>query len=101
VLASSYCAETNPHPPNAEDIVGKLVKYKRNADWDVQDYQFILNDKIVNMDSWITFFGIWIAEGWIVNNSYRINIDIHKNRVKDVLYNAINDLGYTYNICNM
>ena len=84
----------------AEDIVGKLVKYKRNAEWDVSDYQFILNDKNVNMDSWITFFGIWIAEGWIVNNSYRINIDIHKNRVKDVLYNAINDLGYTYNICN-
>ena len=55
----------------ASDIVGQLRKYKKDADWSAPDYQFILpavNDKTqdikVDMNSWLTFIGIWIAEGW-------------------------------------
>ena len=93
----------------AEDIVGKMVKYKRNAEWDATDYQFILpafdkyEEKILDMNSWITFFGIWIAEGWAHNGKdirYRIEFAVNKQRVKDVLYNAILKLGYNYKVNN-
>lgn len=94
----------------AEDIFGKFVKYKRNAEWDAPDYQFILpvfdkyENKVVDMNSWITFFGIWMAEGWAYNgkhnNVYTIGFAVHKQRVKDVLYDAINKLGYKYTVRN-
>jgi DNA-directed RNA polymerase beta subunit len=94
----------------AENIVGKMVKYKRNADWDADDYQFILpafenyEEKIVDMKSWLIFFGIWMAEGCAHNgkrnNVYTISTCVHKQRVKDVLYDAINKLGYYYKINN-
>ena len=58
----------------AKDIVGKHYQYLKNAEWSQKDYQFILPPVIsnslqlperkVNMDSWLTFFGFWIAEGW-------------------------------------
>lgn len=94
----------------AEDIIGKMIKYKKNAEWDAPDYQFILpafdkyEEKVVDMKSWITFFGIWIAEGWAYNgkykNKYRIGFAVNKQRVKDVLYDAVNKLGYSYNVCD-
>ena len=100
---SDYRLET------AENIVGKMVKYKRNAEWDAIDYQFILpafdkyEEKILDMNSWITFFGIWIAEGWAHNGKdirYRIEFAVNKQRVKDVLYNSILKLGYNYKVNN-
>ena len=90
----------------AEDIVGKMVKYKKNAEWDAPTYQFILPafeehpEKVLDMDSWLTFVGIWLAEGWVYNEEYRIGFALNKQSVKDVLYNAINNLGYQYNISN-
>lgn len=92
----------------AEDIIGKYVKYKKNAIWDTEDFQFILpnidnyEEKVFDMDSWLIFFGIWIAEGWVHNGETirnRVEFAVNKQRVKDVLYNAINNLGYTYKIC--
>ena len=94
----------------AEDIVGKMAKYKKNAEWDAPTYQFILpafeehSEKSLDMDSWLTFFGIWLAEGWAYNgkcdNKYRIGFAVNKQRVKDVLYNAITKMGYNYNVCD-
>jgi len=94
----------------AEDIVGKMVKYKKNAEWDAPTYQFILPafeehpEKILDMDSWLTFIGIWLAQGWAYNgeykNKYRIGFAVNKQKVKNVLYDAINKLGYHYNISN-
>lgn len=63
----------------ADELVGKQVRYKRDAEWDAPDYQFILPQLLdgnnifrpeiqVDMDSWLTFFGIWIAEGWSTKN---------------------------------
>ena len=95
----------------AEELVGKHAKYKRNAEWNAKDYQFILPthvdqkgtefpEKILNMNAWITFFGIWVAEGCVVHSktgtSYVTNICHIKQRVKDVIYDAIEKMGYKY-----
>jgi hypothetical protein len=92
----------------AEDIIGKHRRYKKDAEWKAPDYQFKLpehidghnklhSEKIVDMDAWLTFFGIWIAEGWTHN---RIQIAVNKQRVKNALYPAITKLGYEYTVSN-
>jgi len=88
---------------NAEDIVGKFARYQKNAVWNTGEYQFELpdDDRPIDMDSWLTFFGIWIAEGWAHNGDvtrYTTSIDVHKDRVKNVLFDAVKKLGYRYNI---
>jgi DNA-directed RNA polymerase beta subunit len=96
----------------AEDIIGKMIRYKKDAVWEKLDYQFILPkfgtgkrhtpDKIVNMNAWLTFFGIWIAEGWTTTYTTgtklteRVQICDCKQRVKDALYPALEKLGYNY-----
>lgn len=97
----------------ARDILGKSRKYKKNADWDAPDYQFILQsvysgdvrrdipEKQVDMDAWLQFFGIWIAEGWTDNQNseyYRTTICQCKERVRNVLHPAVQKLGFSYSI---
>lgn len=102
----------------AKDIIGQRRKYKKDAYWDVPDYQFVLPsvtcddgllypEKIVNMKAWLTFFGIWMAEGWAVStkksadsNVYRTGICINKQRVVDALIPAVEKLGFHHNECN-
>jgi hypothetical protein len=97
----------------ADKLVGKLVRYKKDAEWNKNDYQFILpsiitkgnvvmNEKVVNMNSWLTFFGIWFAEGWASGDDItgKVSIAINKQRVKDVLFNALTDMDIKYNINN-
>jgi DNA-directed RNA polymerase II subunit RPB2 len=54
----------------ARDIKGKHVKYQKDGLWIKEEYQFVLpahdgqEDRELDMDAWLTFFGIWIAEGW-------------------------------------
>jgi len=96
----------------AEDLIGKHVKYKKDAIWTAPDYQFILpaiidgnnmtrDAKIVDMDAWLTFFGIWIAEGWTNNEKNqhackRVSICQCKERVRNVIFTALQNLGYNY-----
>ena len=101
----------------AEELVGKCVRYKKDAEWKAEDYQFVLPgikdgnniehpDKIVDMDAWLTFFGIWYAEGWTSSyptpksgpncSAYRVTICQCKERVKAVIYDAFEKLGYNY-----
>jgi hypothetical protein len=93
----------------AKDIIGKQRRYKKDAEWDTPDYQFILpklidgNNKlhdeiIVDMNSWIIFFGIWIAEGWAGKENRKVQLAVNKQRVKDVLYPALRTLGYEYTV---
>jgi len=91
----------------AGNILGKHVKYQKDADWDAPSFQFYLPEfnktkqKKMNMNAWLTFFGIWIAEGWAhngVTKAYTTGIAVHKPRVKAVLYDAITKLGYKYNV---
>lgn len=98
----------------AEDIQGKFVKYKKSAVNTNEEYIHMLeemvdknnkvrNEKILDMDSWLTFYGIWIAEGWCDKHSeskniYKVIISVNKQRVKDYLYPALEKLGYKYKI---
>ena len=99
----------------ADEIVGKRVKYKKDAEWEHEEYQLVLpeyekfitptvNDfvpeKIVNMSDWLMFFGIWYAEGWTKgsNTSGCVQISVNKKRVKDNLYPAIKNLGYSFSV---
>jgi hypothetical protein len=99
------------HHELAEDLIGKHRRYKKDAEWNCPDYQFTLTgvkndnhtksqDKSVDMNAWLTFFGVWIAEGWTVENKYGIEIAVNKQRVKDALYPALDKLGYNYNVSN-
>jgi len=91
----------------AEDIYKKQVRYKKDAIWEAKDYQFILpaynefKEKVVDMDSWLGFFGIWIAEGFAhTGETYKIStsVCIHKPRVQNVIFDYLNNLGYNYNV---
>ncbi len=96
----------------AENLVGKYVRYKKDAQWDTLDYQFVLpsvirqnevmEEKVVDMFDWLTFFGIWFAEGWTHGEETygRVEISVNKKRVKDALYPALERLGYTYSVAN-
>jgi DNA-directed RNA polymerase beta subunit len=93
----------------AKDIVGKQRRYKKDAEWHNNDYQFKLpkytngNNKLfeeneVDMNSWISFFGIWIAEGWANKKSGRVEFAVHKQRVKDALYPSLDKMNYNYRV---
>ncbi|CAH6421813.1 DNA-directed RNA polymerase subunit RPB2 [uncultured virus] len=95
----------------ADCIIGKYVRYKKDAEWLHDNYQFILpninqtkhvikSEKMVDMTSWLIFLGIWIAEGNTSGkiSSGHVQIAVHKQRVKDRLYPALEKLGYEYKI---
>jgi len=98
----------------AKNIYGKFCKFKKNGILEYAPYQFSLPEitdgnnifrpiKNVDMKAWLTFFGIWIAEGWCNNKidkgkHYTTTISVNKMRVKEALYPALEKLGYTYNI---
>lgn len=85
----------------SEDLYGKHVRYQKNAKWTAESYQFVLPEfgdaiaKSVDMDAWLTFFGIWIAEGW-ADSSNRVSMCINKLRVKEVIFDAVTKLGCSY-----
>jgi DNA-directed RNA polymerase beta subunit len=99
----------------AEEVVGKHVRYQKDAEWDAPDYQFILPEYGVGarlrkaapvpMDAWLTFFGIWMAEGWTTHylnadgyDVMKVQICQCKPRVREALCQALTTLGYTFHI---
>ena len=54
----------------AKDIIGKRVSYAKSAINKNNDYQLILpavgkqEEKVVNMEYFLEFFGYWISDGW-------------------------------------
>jgi hypothetical protein len=105
-----------PHTfERADEIIGKYRKYKKNAIWIKDDYQFILpgvtkfitptyweylEPKKLIMKQWLTFFGIWYAEGWASGTDTRgvVNITVDKKRVKNSLFNMLrNFVNFSYN----
>jgi hypothetical protein len=76
----------------AEDIIGKQRRYKKDADWDVPDYQF----KQYNMNSWITFFGICIINACIEKSNMTIQIIVNKQNIKNTLYSSLKILNFEY-----
>jgi hypothetical protein len=82
----------------AENVFGKRVKYKKNANnfqpenWigdkfiipEFVDGNGLIRKEIeIYMNDWLTFFGIWIAEGW--SDRQTVGIAANKQRVKDAL----------------
>jgi len=92
----------------ARDLVGKHRRYKKDADWVCNDYQFTLpgvtgkyEDRTLSaeeMDAFIVFFGIWYAEGWATGkDTYgRVTLSVNKKRVKDAIFPSFQKLGYDY-----
>ena len=85
----------------AKDILGKRVKYIKN----VKKYNQINNDeyfvlhafesypeKNLNMEAFLTVFGIWMAEGWV--HGKQIQFATHKDRVKKALDLNLKILNY-------
>ena len=92
---------------NAEDCFGKRLKYKKTVenfqpeDWIGETFTIpeytdghnkIREKMIVEMNDWIIFFGIWLAEGW--TNKNRIGIAAHKQRVRNALQPIIEKWGF-------
>lgn len=82
----------------AENVFGKRVKYKKNANnfqpenWigdkfiipEYVDGNGLIREEVeIYMNDWLTFFGIWIAEGW--SDRQTVGIAANKQRVKDAL----------------
>ena len=48
------------------------------------------------MNEWLSFFGIWYAEGWASNGC--VGFSVSAQIVKDLLYPVLENLGYTYSV---
>lgn len=91
---------------SANDIVGKRITYKvggvttNNVHQDTFKLASYgrLKEKTLDMNAWLVFFGIWIAEGWweaiTSNSTYRATFSVNKQRVKDALRPACELLGF-------
>jgi len=89
----------------AEDIYQKQKRYLKNCDEidvgdsNVQDDKFILTkwedfpDRELDIESFLTFFGIWMAEG-CCEYTRGVNFAAHKERVRDALQIACDKMGY-------
>lgn len=92
----------NYHLEKAENIIGKIVKYKKNAIWDIPDYEFVIpsfenyQNKKVNMNTWIIFFAKWInTDDNIITNNIDINDEFLNINYKQ-LYNYLSNLNKHY-----
>jgi len=56
---------------------------------------FKLEDLTIELKDWLILFGIWIAEGCVMDTS--ANFAIHKECVKDALTKCINNIGIQIN----
>ena len=83
----------------AEKIVGEKVYYKKSAKNLNEDVDcFVEKDLILDMDPWLTFLGIYLAEGWcyLDKKSKRVRIAVHKERVRDALSVVSEQLDFHY-----
>lgn len=61
---------------------GKIVKFKFPG---YTENNKTYDDFVVNMDDWITFYGIWVAEGYVAKNNNGVRFAANKPRVKEAL----------------
>ena len=83
----------------ATHVSGKTRMYKKNADeFDPGTYMStfdLIGDRKLDMDAWLIFFGIWLAEGCTLRD-WGVSIATHKQRVKDALTECGATLGFAY-----
>jgi DNA-directed RNA polymerase beta subunit len=92
---------------NADKCFGRRLKYKKNVknfepeEWigdtftipEYKDNRGIVREKIiVDMNDWLQFFGIWIAEGWATEE--KIVISANKVRVQKVFNKSVINMGF-------
>jgi hypothetical protein len=97
----------------AEEMYGKRKVWKRNVNMFEPDVinapvELIFKDKkvisfripdtdmVFDIKSWLIFFGIWVAEGYVCKYDYTIKISAEKQRVKDALTLIEKDLGVNF-----
>lgn len=87
----------------ARDIMGKRFNLKKNCENinpDVPTFDLV-KDKSFDMNNWLKFFGLWIAEGWAntyAEYNYQTTICQCKPRVQQIIKDVITTMGYTYSI---
>lgn len=86
----------------AEDIYGKVRHYKKNVGNYVPENPMVTftlpafdeyEEKELDLNAWLVFFGIWIAEGCTLR-SYGVSFATHKPRVKKALEKCCAKLGF-------
>ena len=94
----------------AQDILHQRRCYKKNVDalevdknTDYFEYNdkdeithFKIEDEKFEIKNWVTFFGIWLAEGHVDKYSIYAKISAHKERVWDVIIKFCDDCNLTY-----
>jgi DNA-directed RNA polymerase II subunit RPB2 len=80
------------------DIVNKKVNYKKDAIWDVADYQFIMPEYEQNivMNDFIILLAFIIKNGYVNTNNIKLNLDKITNEV--ILFNTLENLNLKYHI---
>jgi DNA-directed RNA polymerase beta subunit len=78
----------------ASKIRGKQIRYKKDSLWNDIDYQLIIpnNNKPVNMEAWLSFFGKWMAHNGI-NKDNTLLINEFGNNDNNEIMNYIKDLN--------
>lgn len=99
--------------PIAEEMYGIRKCWKKNVDVFIPDLtdapkEFIIEngdivsfaipglDLVFDIDTWLTFFGIWIAEGHVNIGDHSIQITSHKKKVKEALVKIETQFNYTF-----
>jgi hypothetical protein len=77
----------------ASKIQGKQLRYKKDTLWNDNDYQLIIpNNKPINMEAWLSFFGKWMAHNGI-NKDNVLLINEYGNNDNNEIMNYIKDLN--------
>jgi ribosomal protein L37AE/L43A len=84
----------------AETLFGKRVRYQKNCEYHPEEIIETcifeapgLEPLEVNVNDWLVFFGIWIAEGYCSKTGNTITFSAHKQRVKDALKKCCDNMG--------
>jgi DNA-directed RNA polymerase beta subunit/intein/homing endonuclease len=104
IYGKRKCYKKNVENYSVSEKHTLLSYYDKNLNKEVfEPVGFILkneediNDiKILDIDAWLSFFGIWMAEGWASNTKRLLQVSFaaHKQRVKDELIKVCRILGY-------
>ncbi|MFH1210151.1 MAG: phosphoribosylglycinamide synthetase C domain-containing protein [archaeon] len=63
---------------------GKIVKGK------------VIKEKVINMDDWLKFLGLWLAEGCTTKKNYCVGIAQSKTKIKDLIKEIISNLPFNF-----
>jgi phosphoribosylamine-glycine ligase len=53
-------------------------------------------EKIIRMDDWLKFLGIWLAEGWTSKQNYQVGLCQNKLLIKDMIKDLLSKLPFRF-----